>query len=139
MRKKSKVTLTRNSHKVISQMANIATRRMYEATQEVRNETLKTLSGNRTGRQYRVPGTNVTYTASAPGEPPAVLFGQLRQNVKDKVYTESRSVKGEVGTELDKGLHLEVGTLHILPRPWLKPSFEKAAPNVQQILSRRWF
>ena len=116
LRKKSKVTITRNSHNVLTKLETVATQRMFAATNAVRNETVKTLSGDRTGRTYRVPGTQVTYTASAPGEPPAVQTGQLRNSIATNVYTEGRSVKGEVGTELMKGLHLEKGTSKMAPR-----------------------
>jgi hypothetical protein len=112
---------------------------MYAAANEVRNETIKTLSGNRTGRIYKVPGTQVTYTASAPGEPPAVQTGQLRNSVTAIVEKEGKSVKGFVGTELMKGLWLEKGTSKMAPRPWLKPSFDKSLERVKEILSRRWF
>ena len=120
-------------------MKDSAVQRMYAATNEVRNETIRTLSGNRSGRVYRVPGTQVTYVASAPGEPPAVQTGQLRNSVKGRVYTEGASVKGEVGTELMKGLYLEKGTINMAPRPWLERSFRDALPAVKGILSRRWF
>lgn len=137
--KKSKVTLKRNTHKVISKIDSVATQRMYAAANEVRNETLKTLSGSRTGRTYRVPGTQTYYVASAPGEPPAVQTGQLRNSIDTNVYSEGRSVKGEVGTKLMKGLWLEKGTSKIKPRPWLEPSFDKSLERVREILSRRWF
>jgi len=112
---------------------------MFAAAQEVRNEVLETLSGNRTGRTYKVPGTQVTYTASAPGEPPAVQTGQLRNSVTAVVETEGKSVKGIVGTELMKGLWLEKGTRNMAPRPWLERSFESSLDRVKEILSRRWF
>ena len=139
MSKKSKVTLKLNSHNILPKLESVATQRMTAAANEVRNETIKTLSGNRTGRTYKVPGTQVTYTASAPGEPPAVQTGQLRNSIRDNVYSEGKSVKGEVGTELMKGLWLEKGTSKMAPRPWLEPSFNKSLERVKEILSRRWF
>ena len=65
--------------------------------------------------------------------------GQLRNSVTAVVETESKSVKGIVGTELMKGLWLEKGTRKMAPRPWLKPSFDKSLERVKEILSRRWF
>ena len=39
------------------------------------------LTGARTGRTYRVSRTGALHVASAPGEPPAVMFGNLRNSV----------------------------------------------------------
>lgn len=139
MPKRSKVTIKLNSHNILPKLESVATQRMFAAAQEVRNETIKTLSGNRTGRIYKVPGTQVTYTASAPGEPPAAQTGQLRNSVTAVVENEDKSVKGIVGTELMKGLHLEKGTSKMAPRPWLEPSFNKSLERVKEILSRKWF
>lgn len=136
--KKSKVTIKLNSHNILPRLESVATQRMFAATQEVRNEVLETLSGERTGRTYKVPGTQVEYTASAPGEPPAVATGQLRNSVTAVVEKEGKATKGIVGTELIKGLHLEKGTKNMAPRPWLEPSFEKSLGRVKDILSRRW-
>lgn len=111
---------------------------MYAATQVVRNEVLRTLSGPRTGRRYRVPGTNVYYTASAPGEAPAVATGQLRQSIQASIQRVGRMIVGIVGSPLEKAVHLEHGTRHMQPRPFMRPSFERALPQVKQILSRRW-
>lgn len=137
--KKSKITIKLNSHNVLPKLESVATQRMHAAVNEVRNEVLETLSGERTGRTYRVPGTNRTYTASAPGEPPAVMLGQLRNSITGVVETERRSTKGIVGTELVKGLQLEKGTKNMAPRPWLERSFERSLNRVKEILSRRWF
>ena len=52
--------------------------RTYRASNELRNAALLVLRGQRGGRRYRVPGTKRYYTASAPGEPPAVRTGAFR-------------------------------------------------------------
>lgn len=120
-------------------MNTLAEKRMFAATQRVREEVLHTLSGQRTGREYRVPGTSVSYTASAPGEPPAVQTGQLRQSVTSVVTQDGREVNGQVGTPLDRGLWMEYGTFFIEPRPWLRPSFDNCKDDVKRILSERWW
>ena len=124
---------------VVRKVAGHAKERMHEAVQEVRNTTLETLSGARSGREYRVPGTSVWYTASAPGEPPAVATSGLRQSVKDGIEKEGKAVVGFVGTEEKHGPMLEFGTSRMLPRPWLRPSFEKATQKVKEIFTRLWF
>ena len=95
------------------------TERMLEASQEVRNKAVEKLSGPRTGRVYKVPGTNRTYIASAPGEPPAVQVGDLRKSVKSGVEKDGRDVIGFVGSDLPKAPMLEYGTRKMAARPWL--------------------
>jgi len=124
---------------VMKKTTDKADERMLEAVQSVRNTTLETLSGSRTGRIYKVPGTQREYTASAPGEPPAVQFGDLRKSVKGGIEKEGKNVVGFVGSELPKGPMLEFGTRNMAPRPWLRPSFEKSADKIKEIFTRLWF
>lgn len=117
--------------------------RMGIAINEVRNTTLETLSGQRTGRVYQVPGSQVTYTASAPGEPPATRVGDLKKSVHAGVEDEDGSVVGYVGIPKgekgdDYGPALEYGTSKMAARPWLHPSFEKSQERVQQIFGEDW-
>lgn len=114
-----------------------AQKMMHKAVNEVRNTTLETLSGKRTGRTYFVPGTKRTYTASAPGEPPAQATGRLRQSVKGVVKGMAGTVTGQVGSVMEYAPCLEYGTKKMAARPWLRPSFEKA--RVDSILGSRWF
>lgn len=137
--KKARVTLTVKTEEAIRGMEHVAAQRMWQATQIVRNKVLETLSGERSGRRYRVPGTNVYYTASAPGEPPAVRTGNLRKSIKTEIASEGRVIKGRVGTDLDYGRKLEYGTRHMAPRPWLERSFKEAEEDVKDVLGGRWF
>jgi len=130
-----------------------AAQRMLAAVITVQNETKQTLSGQRHGKVYKVPttgrgrvgegrsiaGTGVRYTASAPGESPAVRLGGLRSSIGYKVHNEGTRLLGDVGTKLEYGQHLEYGTLHISPRPWLRKSFENATGAVLELWRRRWF
>lgn len=120
-------------------MGDAASKLMAEAVMEVRNTTLETLSGSRTGRQYKVPGTQRTYTASAPGEPPAQATAGLRQSVETKVEGKGMDVIGTVGTDKPHGKMLELGTRNMAARPWLRISFEKTIPKIREIFGRRWF
>ena len=123
----------------VKRIADHAEERMLEAVNEVRNITLETLSGSRSGRIYKVPGTQKEYVASSPGEPPAVMTGALRQSIKGGIEKEGKTVVGFVGSEEKYGAMLEFGTSRMLPRPWLRHSFEKSADKIKEIFVRLWF
>ena len=137
------VRLTSHVAEFMKKAPEIAEQRMFEAVNEVRNTVLNKLSGERHGRTYTVPGTSRTYIASAPGEPPAVMLGELRQSIS----TESRAIEverngvniiGRVGTDVKHGLEMEKGKRNVLPRPWLQPSFEESEDKIKQIFGREW-
>ena len=62
--------------------------RAYRASNELRNAELYVLHGQRSGKKYRVPGTRRKYTASAPGESPAVRTGVFRLSWGTHVHVE---------------------------------------------------
>lgn len=124
---------------VINKIDAMVEQRMLEAMNHVRNATVEILSGTRSGRIYNVPGTHRQYTASSPGEPPAVQMGDLRKSVKGGVEKEGKSVIGYVGTDLEKGPMLEFGTRNMAARPWLRISFEKSSDTIKGIFSKVWF
>lgn len=100
-----------------------------------RNQTIKNLTGSRSGRTYKVPGTGVTYTASAPGEYPAVATGNLRERIERKVV--GKDVR--IGTAVEYGLSLEKKAPNKGGRPWLKRSLDQAKPAMIAKLNQRWF
>ena len=133
------VRVTSKVAEAMDKISNTGYDRLYQSLNVARNETLKTLSGNRSGRTYKVPGTNRTYTASAPGEPPAQRLGQLRQSVHSTIEKRfGLFMFGKIGTKLAYGRHLEFGTSKIRPRPWLRPSLERAESEIRKILYRPW-
>jgi hypothetical protein len=70
-----------------------------------------TLTGQRHGRRYLVSGAKrATYTASAPGEPPAVMFGNLRNSIgHGKVaWVGTLLVQCEVGVGLGQAAGLKI-------------------------------
>jgi hypothetical protein len=63
------------------------------------------------------------HIASAPGQPPMVLTGELKRGVKvKKVKTLHRRV-GVWGSEY--AYPMEFGTKHMAARPWLRPEVDK--------------
>lgn len=134
-------------------------RRTYLAANELRNSALLVLRGQRSGRRYKVPGTyrrqrdktdgkmkrGRYYTASAPGEPPAVrtrtfrnswqvsqtpvreTFGSFTARIESDLKTDSGLLLGEA---------LEEGTSRMAPRPYVQRTLEKAEPKIARIYSQ---
>lgn len=130
--------------------------RSFRGSNELRNAELEVLRGQRGGRRYKVPGTyrrqrdhssgkmrnGRYYTASAPGEPPAVRTGafrlgwQPRTQVSDGVYIST--IESHTRTENGKyllGELLENGTSKMAPRPHHDKIKEKAEPQIFRIYS----
>lgn len=105
-----------------------------EAAVHVRNKTVKKLSQPGTGKTYKVPGTNKSYTASSPGRPPAVLFGDLRKSIQ---FAQDKD-GAIVGSELEKASKLEFGDGKVAARPFLKPTFQEEQGAIKKILSKGW-
>lgn len=133
------INLISHVKEVAADIEKTAKERMETAVNEVRNEVLQALTGSRSGRTYKVPGTQRTYTASAPGQPPAQVTGELRQSISSEVEGEGKKIVGRVGSDKKKAPMLEFGTKNMAPRPFLRPTFEKTAGKVKEIFIRRWF
>jgi len=133
------ITLISHFKEVAADIKKTAKERMGVAVNEVRNEVLLTLSGSRSGRIYKVPGTQRTYTASAPGQPPAQRLGELRQSISTEVEGQGKKVIGSVGSNKKYAPMLEFGTKNMAARPWLRPTFEKKRKDIEEIFIRRWF
>jgi len=142
--------LTSNIGNITKELERTQLDKMNKAVHAVRTTTLNTLAGQGTGRTYKVPGTKRTYTASAPGEPPAQATGELRQHVSVDVSGNSGKLIGRVGipssakhktTKVsigDYAICLEYGTKNMEPRPWLKRSFDESKPEVERIFGEQW-
>ena len=135
-----------NVCKEISLKISIGMRsRGYRAANELRNASQLVLRGQRSGRRYRVPGTRKHYTASAPGEPPAVRTGAFRASwqpkqrvdvgtnnqVSVKSYIESRQ-RTDNG-KYNLGSMLESGNGKMAPRPYKEKVQEEAKPKIIEI------
>ena len=98
----------------------------------------KKLTGARTGRIYRSRGR--THQASAPGEPPALVTGQLRNSITHTMPVwHGDNVSAEVGTSLDKAARLEFGGVdsrgvRILPRPYIGATMLEEQDTMETIM-----
>ncbi len=135
--------------------------RGYRAANELRSSALRVLRGQRSGRRYKVPGTHRRqrdkvdgkmkngryYTASAPGEPPAVRTGVFRmswQPSASKMSSGSCIARIESDAKTENGRHvlgqlLEDGTGRMAPRPYQDRIVEDALPKIMDIYSRAYF
>lgn len=109
------------------------------AVNEIRNAELEVLKGQRSGRTYRKPHTkHATYTASAPGEPPARRTGNLRLHWNGEVKTGGQSAGGvsiiaQLEAQEEYAKYLENGTGKMAARPFVERIQEKAIPGIKRI------
>lgn len=95
----------------------------------------------RSGREYYIPGTRTKYTASAPGEVPAVREGHYRDswtNTKG-VALGRRAVAyavSRLATEegISIGWILEGGTQKMRPRPHIREAIHLARPKIEALI-----
>jgi len=125
--------------------------RSFRASNELRNAILRVLRGRRSGRRYRVPYTYGSrgrnkgrrrrrarwYTASAPGEPPAVRTGVLRGSWWPRPRSERRQGRTvaypAVYTSFKYAKWLEEGTDRMAPRPYVDLVKNRAWPKIRRI------
>lgn len=104
---------------------------------EVTNLIKKGMREAKSGEEYRIPGSNRTYTASAPGEFPAIRTGQLRSGIRFKQNNESDGVAVHMGTNVDQGIYLEGEDGNGL-RPWLSKGINEYDPRLKEVLGGDW-
>lgn len=133
-------------------------RRSFLATNELRNSAMLVLRGQRSGRRYKVPGTHKRqrdkvsgkmkngryYTASAPGEPPAVRTGAFRMGWQPTTRAVFGSYISRIENDVQVNGHtlgelLEEGTSRMAPRPYQDQILEKAKPKILKIYSEPYF
>ena len=109
-----------------------------------------TLQG--TYQAYRRSRSTGPHWSSAPGEPPAIDIGTLRSSIMHEVEVSGTSVDGRVGPDIEKiakalrkrgakadlkavnyGLYLEMGTVNMAPRPYLRPAIKRTSKKVVKI------
>jgi len=138
--------------------------RAYRASNELRNASLYVLRGQRSGRRYKIPGTyrrqrdkatgkmrnGVYYTASAPGEPPAVRTGVFRLSWGTHVRVEKQGAHFRAISAIESNVKagpyllgeiLEEGTNHgdhanMKPRPYKQAIRNMAAPKIQALYKK---
>jgi HK97 gp10 family phage protein len=95
----------------------------------LRSEIYDVLERSRDGRgRVYVRSGGRTHQASAPGDPPARDSGRLQESVKVKRQNSNSYTVGPDPEAFKNGFYpanLEFGTLHIAPRPFMRPALEQ--------------
>jgi hypothetical protein len=119
--------------------------RAYRASNELRNSALYVLRGQRSGRRYKLPFTNKTWQASAPGEPPAVRTGVFRLSWGTHVHVEKSGVHFKAVSAIESnvkvGRHLlgeilENGTPKMAVRPYKQAVINRALPKIKALYQK---
>jgi hypothetical protein len=87
----------------------------------------------KSGREYPRPGGR-THQASAPGEAPAIDYGNLVNSIQ--VDFENGGLTGVVFTSRDYAAGLEFGTAHVAPRPFMEPAAAAEWPLFQAAMKK---
>lgn len=132
-----KINLDGAVNEIVEEITLQAKSRAFRAANELRNSALTVLRGKRSGRVYKRPFSKSIYTASAPGEPPAMRTGNLRMSWRPQSASErignTVTIKPAITTEVKYAPYLEEGTDRMAPRPFEEPIIEKAMPRISQI------
>jgi HK97 gp10 family phage protein len=71
---------------------------------------------------------------SSPGEPPGVDTGRLRKSITHEIEEALWDIIGRVGTNVEYGKWLELGTKDMSPRPYLRRAIEENKQELVNIL-----
>ena len=107
--------------KLIDEANNITEKAADKMATEMKNSIL---SGAKSGKQYYINGAR--HTASAPGQPPANVSGDLVRSIK---VSKERN-KSTISISKNYAVFLEFGTSKMRARPFILPAFLK---------TKRWF
>lgn len=99
----------------------------------------ETLSNSpaRHGRKYVVTKGGRIHVASAPGEPPALLTGDLRRRRASRLGTDNgtQDLRMEFGSSVPYARRLELGGGAIEPRPAWGVTMERSFPVLMQVFT----
>lgn len=127
---------TFNFTEVVAQIENGSRRNAQAAALLAQREIQQQLTGQRSGTEYKVSKTGRVHVASAPGESPADLSGDLRASIS-KAPGESGAPFYYVGSDKEYASWLELGTKKMEPRPYFVKAVERAMADIKQTLARR--
>lgn len=88
--------------------------------------------GPKTGRIYK--RRKVRHQASAPGEAPATDTGRLVSSLKVEIPSEKWTANLVAGVPY--AIHLEYGTRHMKPRPFMRPAGDAQRATAAKVFDK---
>lgn len=141
----ARVRLQINATAAEEQLTLVMMRKMEAAALTVEAEAIRLVSRGQPVK--RVGSRLVGLDPSRPGEPPKVLYGQLRRGMTHSVTRDHMGtrVRAEVGSTVKYARRLELGfvgtdsrgrNVSFAARPYLRPALANAWPRILSIFSR---
>ncbi len=114
----------------------------------------KKRKASRSGIKKRAKAKKKRHVPSTPGNPPNIDTGILRSSITHTIDIKDigggqPGVVGFVGSDIDHiranagtgtdvqyGFYLEVGTVKMAARPWLRPALRRSGPAILQIFQK---
>lgn len=119
-----------NGDEVMAKVRQGAMRGIMRGTERVHDlGTRKIMDPPKTGKHHR----GLPNRSSAPGESPATQSGRLQQSGSTR-YDEP-TLTGTAAWTTDYAMPLEVGTEHIEPRPYARPSLAESVDGITEDVS----
>ena len=132
----NKIRMTSNRKQVISDIEAGTKMNARRAALYAEAEIKRTLTGQRSGKEYIVSATGKPHVASAPGEAPAVRSGDLRASITTAPSPTKKALY-YVGSDKDYAPHLELGTKYMEPRPFFVETIKRVINEIREEMTRR--
>ena len=111
--------------------------RAVRGSRALKTAELQVLRGQRGGKVYKKPHKKTHYTASAPGEPPAIRDHKLRPSFRPVGLGGNSSGGLSVNIAIETDTHyagyLENGTSKMAARPYVEKIKQEALPEITAI------
>ena len=127
---------TFNFNEVVAQIENGSRKNAKAAALLAQREIQQQLTGQRSGAFYKVSKTGALHQASAPGESPAVLSGDLRGSI-DTAPDPGGKPFYFVGSDKEYAPWLELGPRRMEPRPFFVKAVQRAIGEIKRKLAER--